>query len=119
MTADGIGNEGMGSEAAYRLKVEMKHVAAVGIGMNHEFADGNSSSTAFGAKLIEPLCAGSWTAIGGNVRRTHWGREDSITKCHLTQLDRACKIRVFVIVHIVLLFLVPQKYKLSFILANY
>ena len=109
----------MGSKTSNRLKVEVEHMAAVGFRMNHELADGNGSRTALGAQLIEPLCTGSWTAIGGNVRRTHWGREDSITKCHLTQLDRACKIRVFVIVHIVLLFLVPQKYKLSFILANY
>ena len=119
MTTYGIGNECMGSKATNRLKVEMKHVTTVGLGMNHKFADSYGSSTTLGTKLIEALRARSWTAISGNVCGTHWCREYTITKCHFAQLDGACKIRVFVIVHNRLLFLAVQKYKLSFILANY
>ena len=83
MTAYGIGNESMGSKTTNRLKVEMKHVATVGIRMNHEFADGNGSCTTLGTKLIKTLCARSWTAICDNVCSTHGRREDSVTKCHL------------------------------------
>ena len=72
MTADGIGNEGMGSEAAYRLKVEMKHVTAVGIGMNHEFADGNSSSTGQQSAVMSVAPIGAEKILLRNVTLPNW-----------------------------------------------
>ena len=103
MTTDCIGNECVGCKATYGLKVEMEHVTAVGVRMNHELTNGNSSSTTLGTKLIETLRAGAWTAVGGNICRTHWCRENSVTECHLAQLDRASQMGVFVIIHKILL----------------
>jgi hypothetical protein len=79
--------------------------------MNHEFADGYSRSTAFGAKLIETLRAGTWTAVSGDVCRTHWGREHTVTERHFAQLNGTCKMGVFVIFHdISICYMTVQKY---------
>jgi hypothetical protein len=90
MPTDGIGHEGMGSQTADRLKVEVEHVAGVSFWMNDEFTDGNSCSTTLGTKLIEALRARAWTAVSGNVCRTHRRRENTVTESHLAQLDGAC-----------------------------
>ena len=99
MPTDGIGHESMGSKASDRLKVEMKHVAGISFRMHHEFTDGNCSSTTFGTKFIETLRAGAWTAVSCNVCCTHRCREDTVTEGHPTQLDGACEMGVFVLVH--------------------
>ena len=100
MPTDGIGHEGMGSQTTHRFKVEVKHMAAIGFRMNHEFADGNGCRTALGTKFIETLRARARTAVSGDVCRTHGCREHTITEYHFAQLDRACKMGVLVIIHI-------------------
>ena len=80
----------MGSQTADRLKVEVEHVAGVRFWMNDEFTDGNSCSTTLGTKLIDALRARVWTAVSGNVCRTHRRRENTVTESHLAQLDGAC-----------------------------
>ena len=84
MTTDSIGNECVGSKTTNGLKVEMKHVTAIGVRMNNKFTNSNGSSTALGTKLIEALRTRTRTTVGGYVCCTHWCRKDTITESHLT-----------------------------------
>ena len=68
---DGIGHESMCRQASGRLQVEVQHVAAVGPGMDHQFADGHGCGTTLGAQFVEALDTGARAAIGRNVGSAH------------------------------------------------
>ena len=94
-----VGHEGVGRQAARRLQVQVQHVAAVRLRMDHQLADGHSRGAALGAQLIEALDAGARAAVGGDIRGAHRRGEHPVAEDDPADLDRTGQERIAVEVH--------------------
>lgn len=95
MPADGVGRVGRRGQGIENRFIQVVGVGTIGLGMDHQFGNGDGCGTAFGAQFVKGRRFRTDTAVVGNIRTAHGGRKDTVAEGRAANGDGAGYVREF------------------------